>query len=100
VLTTVPSLELGERIARSLVEDRLAACVNILPPMVSIYRWKGTVEKEEERQLVVKTSRARVADVERRIADLHSYDLPELLVVPVQGSRAYCGWVAGETATG
>jgi periplasmic divalent cation tolerance protein len=95
VLTTVPEGEVGEQIARALVEERLAACVNVLAPMTSVYRWEGRVEHERERQLVIKTSRDRVALVQARVAELHSYDLPEFLVLPVaDGSAAYLGWVA------
>jgi periplasmic divalent cation tolerance protein len=99
ILTTVPSGDLGERLARALVEERLAACANILPPMTSIYRWKGAVERDEERQLVLKTTRERASAVQRRIAELHSYELPEFLVLPVvDGSPGYLEWVRGETA--
>lgn len=98
VLTTVPDGDLGDTIARTLVEERLAACVNVHPAMTSVYRWEGRVEQERERQLVIKTTRDRVAAVQARVAELHSYDLPEFLVLPVaDGSAAYLGWVA-ETA--
>lgn len=95
VLTTVSEAGLGETIARALVEERLAACVNVHAPMTSIYRWEGRVEQGPERQLVIKTTRDRVPLVQARVAALHSYDLPEFLVVPVlDGSPAYLGWVA------
>jgi periplasmic divalent cation tolerance protein len=97
VLTTVPSPEVGEQIARALVDARLAACVNVLPAMVSIYRWKGEVQRETEHQLVIKTVRARLAAVRERIAQLHPYDLPELLVVAVEdGDPAYLSWLQAE----
>ena len=97
VLTTVPSAEAGERIARALVDARLAACVNVLPPMVSVYRWKGEVQQETEHQLVIKTERARLAALEEHIAQLHPYDLPELLVLDVEdGDPAYLSWVLTE----
>jgi periplasmic divalent cation tolerance protein len=97
VLTTVPSAEAGERIARALVEARLAACVNVLPPMVSVYRWKGEVQRETEQQLVIKTARARLAALEEQLAQLHPYDLPELLVLNVEdGDPAYLSWVLTE----
>jgi periplasmic divalent cation tolerance protein len=95
VLTTVPDGELGETIARALVDERLAACVNVHAAMTSVYRWEGRVERESERQLVIKTTRDRVPLVQTRITELHSYDLPEFLVLPVSnGSAAYLGWVA------
>jgi periplasmic divalent cation tolerance protein len=99
VLTTVPSAELGEQIGRALVEAGLAACVNVLPPMVSVYRWKGAVQRDVECQLVIKTVRARVDDVHNYVSDHHSYDLPEFLVVPVGGGDpAYLAWVAAESS--
>lgn len=97
VLTTVPDAESGERIAQALVNERLAACANVHGPMVSVYRWQGAVEREEERQLVIKTTRTRVAAVQARVEALHSYELPELLVVPAAGgSPAYLAWVAAQ----
>ena len=94
VLTTVPSDALGEEIAAALVGDRLAACVNIGAPMTSIYRWKDKVERETERQLVIKTTAEQVKAVQQRIKELHSYELPEFLVVDVSGgSDEYLGWI-------
>ena len=98
ILTTVPSPDVGERLAQALVDERLAACVNLLPPMVSIYRWQGQVQRDVEQQLVIKTSRARLADAQARLTALHPYDLPECLVLTVDGGDpAYLAWVAGET---
>ena len=98
VLTTVPADNRGDEIARALVEERLAACVNVAPPMTSFYRWHGKIERNEERQLVVKTTRDRVAALEQRLKELHSYELPEFLVLGVtEGSEAYLGWVEEET---
>ena len=97
LLTTVQDEERAEAIARALVTERLAACVNVLPPMISFYRWKGTVERDVERQLVVKTTVDRVAAVQVRIRELHPYELPELLVLPVAGGGAdYLDWVVSE----
>lgn len=97
VLTTVSSVQLGEQIAKTLVEERLAACVNIGAAMRSIYRWHGRVEEGEEFQLVIKTTTDRVADIEARIRTLHTYELPELLVVPVRGGgQEYMDWLVGE----
>jgi periplasmic divalent cation tolerance protein len=71
VLTTVPDAVRGEAIARELVEGRLAACVNVLPPMTSVYRWKGVLERDTEHQLVIKTTPDRVAAIEARLGQLH-----------------------------
>ena len=98
VLTTVPSEALGEEIATALVAERLAACVNISAPMASIYRWKGNVERDVERQLVIKTTADRVMALQQRIKELHSYELPEFVVIDVSsGSEAYLKWVASES---
>lgn len=98
VLTTVPEGDLGEAIARTLVEERLAACVNVWAPMTSVYRWQGEVEREVERQVVIKTTRERVPAVQARIATLHSYEVPEFVVLAVaDGSTAYLGWIQSET---
>jgi len=95
ILTTVPNDDRAEAMARALVEERLAACVNVRAPMTSIYRWKGAVERDTERQMVIKTTRERLAAVEARVRALHSYELPEFLVIEVDGGGdAYLKWVA------
>lgn len=94
VLTTVASPHEGEAIARALVDERLAACVNILAPMTSIYRWRGAVERDTEQQLVIKSTRDRLPAIEAKIRSLHSYDLPELLILTADGGSAYLAWVA------
>lgn len=97
IFTTVPDDDRAETLARALVEERLAACVNVHAPMASIFRWKGAVEREPERQIVIKTTRGRVSAVEKRVRALHRYELPEFLVVPVDGgSEAYLDWVREE----
>ena len=94
VLSTVPDDESAERLARSLIDEKLAACVNLHPPMISIYRWKGQVESSAERQLVIKTTRDRLPILEARLTALHSYELPEFIVVPIEGgSDEYLRWV-------
>jgi periplasmic divalent cation tolerance protein len=99
LLTTVPSPDLGEAIGRALIDAGLAACVNVLPPMVSIYRWKGEVQRDSECQLVIKTIRARVDAVHTMIGELHPYDLPEVLVLAVEGGDpAYLAWVAAQSS--
>ncbi|HKT81472.1 MAG TPA: divalent-cation tolerance protein CutA [Vicinamibacterales bacterium] len=98
VLTTVPVGELGESLARRLVDERLAACVNVLAPMTSFYRWEGRVERDVERQLIIKTTREQVDVVRARLAECHSYELPEFLVLEVaDGARAYLDWVRDAT---
>jgi len=97
ILTTLPNDDRGEALARALVEERLAACVNVLAPMTSFYRWQGAVDQDIERQVVIKTTRDRVAAVQLRITDLHAYELPEFLVLPViDGSTAYLEWVRAQ----
>jgi periplasmic divalent cation tolerance protein len=94
VLTTLPADADGAAFAQDLVEERLAACVNLLAPMESIYRWEGTIETESERQLVIKTTRDRVVALWDRVRELHPYDMPEFLVLPiVDGNDAYLRWV-------
>ena len=98
ILTTVPVGNLGDEIARALVDERLAACVNVLPAMTTFYRWRGALEREEERQVVIKTTRDQVEAVRVRLAALHSYELPEFVVLPVtDGSPGYLEWVRNET---
>ena len=97
VLTTLPARD-AERVARALVEERLAACVNLLPPMSSIYRWRGETMTESEQQLVAKTVRGRVEQIRERLAGIHPYELPEFLVLDVaEGGDAYLAWVREST---
>ncbi len=94
VLTTVPADVDADGFARTLVEARLAACVSVLPPMLSTYRWKGTVESAAERQVLIKTGAANLAALERRVQELHPYDVPEFLVLSIDGgSPAYLSWL-------
>ena len=95
VLTTVEALADGERLARLLVERGLATCVQVLPPMISIYRWQGRVERATESLLLVKTTRPRFADVEAAIKSHHPYETPEIIALPVEaGSTEYLSWLA------
>lgn len=95
VLVTCGSTAEANRIARAVVDARLAACVNVLPGTVtSIYRWEGKVETAHERLLLIKTSRKRLARLEAEITRLHSYDVPEFIALPVGGgSRRYLDWL-------
>ena len=99
VLTTVP-LDLNvEELVWPLLEGRLAACVNVLPPMRSIYRWQGGIETADERQVLIKTTRGRLAELQSSLSARHPYEVPEFLVLPVaDGSPAYLGWLRSETA--
>jgi periplasmic divalent cation tolerance protein len=94
VLTTLGADADAAALARTLVEERLAACVNVLPPMTSVYRWQGSVEQDREQQLIIKTSVARLGELEARLKSLHPYELPEFLIVPATGgSDAYLAWL-------
>jgi len=98
-LITAPDLETAAGIARALVEERLVACVNLVPGIRSIYRWEGAVEEDAEVLLVVKTRADRAGALVDRVAELHPYDLPEVVMLPaVGGSPAYLDWVRGEAA--
>jgi periplasmic divalent cation tolerance protein len=98
VLTTLPPDHDAAGFARALVEERLAACVNIWSEMESVYCWKDRIERDRERQIVIKTRAARVEAVIRRIEQLHPYEVPEVLVIPVlAGSERYLGWVSVAT---
>lgn len=99
LLSTTSTMEEAERLARGLVERRLAACVNVLPGVRSFYRWQGRIESDPELLLLIKTTRDRVEALEAALADLHSYDLPELVRLDVAGgSRAYLDWVRTEAS--
>ncbi len=94
VLTTAGSHEQARKIARGLVERRLAACVNIVAKIESVYRWQGKVEEAEEFLLVIKTTEAAAAQVQDAIRDMHSYELPECIVISItDGSESYLKWI-------
>ncbi|HSL21869.1 MAG TPA: divalent-cation tolerance protein CutA [Vicinamibacterales bacterium] len=98
-LTTLPADQDARAFADTLLEERLAACVHVMPEMQSIYRWEGKVEHDLERQIVIKTTRQRVLALWERIRELHSYEVPEFVVVPiVDGSDAYLRWIRESTA--
>jgi periplasmic divalent cation tolerance protein len=100
VLTTVPDAEVGARLARALVAERLAACVNLVPGVQSFYRWQGQLEEAAELLLVVKTRADRSAALAARIQALHPYELPEVLeLAPSGGSAAYLDWLRRESTT-
>ena len=94
-LSTCPDRATAERLAESLVSERLAACVNVLPGMRSTYRWQGTLEQADEVLMMIKTTRARYPALQARLPELHPYELPELVAVEAcSGLPAYLDWVA------
>ena len=99
VLTTLPVDVDSVAFARGIIDQRLAACVNLLAPMESVYRWEEGIEQETERQVIIKTSRERVVALWERVRDLHPYDVPEFVVLPIiDGNDAYLRWIADATA--
>ena len=100
VLTNLPERAAAERLADLLVEKRLAACVNILAPCRSVYRWQGAVRHDEEHPLLIKTTAERYPALEQALRSGHPYELPEIIAVPIEGGLpAYLQWVAAETTT-
>ena len=98
VLTTLGAQADAAAFARVLVDERLAACVNVLPAMTSVYRWKGAIEEDREQQLVIKTTSDRVAALEARFHELHPYEMPEFVVVAAtDGSSGYLQWLDEST---
>ena len=98
VLVTTPSPERAAEIARALVEERLAACGNVVPGLRSIYRWEGKVQDEPEALLLLKTTRARFEALRDRVLALHPYEVPEVIALPIEaGSARYLAWIADET---
>ena len=99
VLTTVGLAEKAEQLANALVERRLAACVNIVGPIRSIYRWKGSIAREQEYLLLIKTTADRAPELEAAFAELHPYELPERIEVAVEGgSLGYLEWLGMQVA--
>jgi periplasmic divalent cation tolerance protein len=100
VITNVPDRAVAERLAELLIEKQLAACVNILAPCRSVYRWKGAVQHDEEHPMLIKTTAERYAALEQALRSGHPYELPEIIAVPIErGLPAYLDWVAAETKT-
>ena len=96
----MPDDNRADGLARTLVEEGLAACVNVHGPMMSTYWWRGKIEVEPERQVVIKTTRARLAALETRLRALHPYELPELVVIDAAAGDAYASWVNETTRSG
>ena len=98
VYTTYPSIVEAEQAGRALVERRLAACVNILPGMISHYWWEGKIERGEEVVMIVKTRASLAQDVGRAVKEMHSYTTPAILVIPLESvEQTYLGWLMAET---
>lgn len=98
VLVTVPDREQGKRIAEALVGERLAACANLVPGLLSTYRWQGKIEQEPEELLIIKTRAALAERLTARVRELHPYQVPEIIALPVAaGSQDYLDWVTQET---
>ncbi|KRG44313.1 hypothetical protein ARC78_05860 [Stenotrophomonas pictorum JCM 9942] len=98
VFCTCPDTVTAQSLARHLVEQRLAACVNLLPPMQSVYRWQGQIEQAQEVQLLIKTCAERLDALSAAIVQQHPYELPEILVVsPDAGLPAYLDWIRAQT---
>lgn len=100
VLTNLPDRLAAEKLAEALVGERLAACVNILAPCRSIYRWNGAVQNDEEVPLLAKTTTERYAALEAAIRSNHPYEVPEIIALPIErGLAAYLTWVGEETSS-
>ena len=98
VMTNVPGLSVARVLGRQLVEQKLAACVNQLPGVRSIYRWQGALEEADEVTLLIKTTQARYTELEAAINLLHPYQVPEIIVLPFAGgSQPYLDWIVQET---
>ena len=102
VLVTCGSIKEAQQIGRALVDRKLAACANILhAPVHSIYRWKGKVDVAKEIHLILKSSRSRFAAIDRAIRNMHSYDVPEIIAIPIAaGSRSYLDWISKSVSAG
>ena len=98
VLCTAPTVDVATELARGLVAEKLAACVNFFAQVSSVYTWKGVLEQQQEVQLLIKTRRERYADVERWLVEHHPYEVPEVVAIPIQaGSAQYLAWLREQT---
>ena len=101
VYVTAGSPAEGDRLARALVDERLAACVNRIATVQSVYRWEGKLEQSEEQLLIIKTQRGLFAALEKRVRELHSYSVPEIVALPIiEGSQDYLRWLGDQTNDG
>lgn len=98
VLITTPSIGEARRIGRTMVEEKLAACVNVIPRISSVFRWKNAIFRERESLLILKTRRSRFKSLAKRVQSLHSYSVPEIIAIPiVLGSEDYLRWIRQST---
>ena len=98
VITTLPNADAAAELAKNVVTERLAACANLIPALRSIYKWQGKVQDENEVMLLLKTREEHLDRLKLRILELHPYEVPEVLAIPVEsGYRAYLEWIANET---
>lgn len=98
VYCTCPDRVVAERIAEAVIDERLAACVNLIPGLTSIYRWEGQMQHDVELLLIIKTRSVVYPQLEARLRELHPYQVPEIIALPIQaGSAAYLNWIAGNT---
>jgi periplasmic divalent cation tolerance protein len=95
VLSTINDRDQAENLAQTLLEERLVACINILGPLTSLYHWQGEITRDQEFLLIMKTTASREAALLSRVQELHPYDIPEVIVVPIEtGTPSYLGWIA------
>ena len=94
VFITVPNFDVGEKIGSTLVEEKLAACVNITSQIKSLYFWKGNVENDSEYLLIIKTRKDKFENLEKRVKEIHPYEVPEIVAIPIiLGSKDYLDWI-------
>ena len=99
VYTTIDNIQDARKIAHTLVEEQIVACVNIIPKMESVYRWKGKIENDDECIIIAKTSDPNVKKTIQRIKELHKYELPDIIVLPIiGGSKDYLDYIVNETS--
>lgn len=99
IYCTVPNEFNANLIATTLIDDNLAACVNIIPSITSFYKWEGIVQSDNEMLLIIKTQEEKFKDIETKIKELHEYTLPEIIALPIiQGSEEYQNWIVKETS--
>ena len=93
-VTTCPTLEIATQLANDVIEQQLAACVNIIPAIKSVYKWKGKIEHDSESLLIIKTMKQQLASLEKLVLKLHPYETPEFISMPIEsGSKAYLDWI-------
>ena len=99
ILVTHPDADGARGLARNLIEGRMAACVNLIPGLTSVYRWEGEIQEDNEVLMVIKTAEHRIGPLKHKISKAHPYDNPEILILPTDGgSRKYLDWIVSETS--